>query len=44
MAVTLEEVKRSKKKGLNGVGTMKKSRHRVKTVPRTVGGSSGKPQ
>lgn len=44
MAVTLEEVKRSKKKGLNGRGTMKKSRHRVKTVSRTVGGSSGKPQ
>lgn len=44
VAVTLEEVKRSKKKGLNGRGTMKKSRYRVKTMPRTVGGSSGKPQ
>lgn len=43
VAVTLEEVKSLKKKGLNGGGTMKRSRHKVKTVPRTVGGSYGKP-
>lgn len=44
VAVALEEVKSPKNKGLNGGGTMERSRHRVKRVPRTVGGSYGKPQ
>lgn len=42
MTVTLEEVKRPEKKGLNK-GIMKRSRSRGKTGPSTVDGSLVKP-